>query len=256
MMVFMSNLSKNIQILHEDGDFLVINKPSGLVVHPDGRTTEPTLTDWILEKYPEIKSVGEPLVLSDGRVIDRPGIVHRIDRDTSGVLVIVKNQKAFLHLKEQFKNNEVSKTYLCFVYGKIKLPVSSDYGEIDRPIGKSKSDFRLWSAQRGAKGAMREAKTIYKVLKQTPDWSYLEVSPKTGRTHQIRVHMKAVNHPVLCDKLYAPKRECLLGFERTALLAMINSFRNLVGEMLSFEAPVPEDFQKAEKVIGANTRVL
>ena len=116
MMVFMSNLSKNIQILHEDGDFLVINKPSGLVVHPDGRTTEPTLTDWILEKYPEIKGVGEPLVLSDGRVIDRPGIVHRIDRDTSGVLVIVKNQKAFLHLKEQFKNNEVSKTYLFFVY--------------------------------------------------------------------------------------------------------------------------------------------
>ena len=103
---------------------------------------------------------------------------------------------------------------------------------------------------------MREAKTIYKVLKQTLDWSYLEVSPKTGRTHQIRVHMKSINHPVLCDKLYAPKRESLLGFERTALHAKSISFKNLAGEMLSFEAPLPEDFQKAEKVIGANTRVL
>lgn len=230
-----------IKIIHEDGDFLVVDKPAGLVVHPDGRTNEKTLVDWILNNRPEIKGVGEPLTLTNGKIIERPGIVHRIDRETSGVLVIAKNQKAFLHLKNQFKENTVSKKYNAFVYGEMK----EEKGIIERPIGRSSKDFRLWSAGRGAKGKIREAQTEYIVLKKTPEWSFLEISPKTGRTHQIRVHLKAINHPIVCDKLYAPKQDCILGFERAALHAGSVAFRGMNGEELYFEAPLPEDFEKA-----------
>jgi len=116
---------------------------------------------------------------------------------------------------------------------------------IDRPIGKSKSDFRKWSAQRGARGELREAVTDYKVLNKNKDFSYLEVSPKTGRTHQIRVHLKAINYSVVCDKLYAPKRECALGFGRLALHARSITFSLINGEKVTVEADLPEDFQKA-----------
>jgi len=100
-----------IEILYEDKDALVINKPAGLVVHPDGKTKEITLVDWILKKYPKLKNIGEPIILEDGTKILRPGIVHRIDRDTSGCLIIAKNQKAFEFLKGQFKARKVYKVY-------------------------------------------------------------------------------------------------------------------------------------------------
>src|SRR3989344_6809899 len=106
-----------IEILFENDDVVAVNKPAGLVVHPDGKTNEPTLVDWILEKFPEIKEVGEPLILSNGEKIHRPGIVHRLDRETSGVSIIAKNQQTFLHLKDQFKNRETEKVYNAFVYG-------------------------------------------------------------------------------------------------------------------------------------------
>lgn len=236
----------NIPILYEDKNYLIINKPAGLVVHPDGRTEEPTVADWVLEKYPETKEVGEPLTLSSGKIIYRPGIVHRIDRDTSGVLAIAKNQGAFLFLKNQFQDRSVKKMYNVFVYGEME----EEDGVIDRPIGRSTKDFRLWSAQRGARGEMREAVTHYKVI-ETSDgkggdgFSYLEIIPHTGRTHQIRVHMKAINHPVVADPLYAPKREAALGFSRLALHARTLEFQGPEGEIIKAEAPLPEDFQKA-----------
>lgn len=241
----------DVPILYEDESILVVNKPAGLVVHEDGRTKEPTLVDWILEKYPEMKEVGEPLTLSSGEVIYRPGIVHRLDRETSGVLVIAKTQKAFEYLKKQFQSRETKKTYFAFVYGEIK----EEEGTIDRPIARSRKDFRLWSAQRGARGEAREAVTNYAVRLRAKGFSYVEVEPKTGRTHQIRVHFKAINHPVVCDKLYAPKlaqrslgevgRESALGFERLALHARSLEFENLDGKHLKIEAPFPEDFEKA-----------
>jgi 23S rRNA pseudouridine1911/1915/1917 synthase len=246
----------NIEILFEDKDVVVINKPAGLVVHADGRTEERTLVDWVLETYGDkIKEVGEPLRIRahqpdlpqqpEEKVIYRPGIVHRLDRDTSGVLVIAKNQKAFDHLKAQFQDRETKKTYHAFVYGNI---VEED-GIIDRSIARSKKDFRLWSAQRGARGEAREAITKYKVITRTKDVTYVEVEPKTGRTHQIRVHFKAVNHPVVCDTLYAPKRETLLGFKRLALHARSLEFTNLKGKQVKVEAPFPEDFQVALETI-------
>ena len=242
------NQESRITILYEDADVVVVNKPAGLVVHADGKTVEPALTDWVLENYPETKGVGEPTKLSNGKMIDRSGIVHRLDRETSGVMVVAKNQKAFEFLKKQFQEREMEKTYRAFVYGEVK----NDEGVIDRPIARSTSDFRKWTAQRGRRGREREAVTEYKVLARTPappvggagnsDFSFLDVRPKTGRTHQIRVHFKAISHPVVCDKLYAPKRECGLGFTRLALHAFSLKFRLPTGGELTRGGPYPGGF--------------
>ncbi|MCK5285635.1 MAG: RluA family pseudouridine synthase [Candidatus Pacebacteria bacterium] len=237
----------NLQIekLFENSEVVAVNKPVGLVVHFDGRTEEPNLCDWVLENYPEVENVGEPLVLQDGTKIKRPGIVHRLDRETSGALIVAKTQDAFLNLKEQFQNKEIKKIYKTFVWGKLK----DDEGIINRQIGKSSKDFRQWSAQRGAKGKLREAITEYKVLNFNEEFSYLEINLKTGRTHQIRVHMKAINNPVVGDKLYAPKRDFALDFTRVALHAYLIEFFLLNGEKIKVEADLPEDFEEALKII-------
>jgi 23S rRNA pseudouridine1911/1915/1917 synthase len=199
----------NIEVLFENNHLLVINKPSGLVVHSDGKTDEPTVVDWILEHYPDIQGVGEDMNIGD-LIISRPGIVHRIDRDTSGCLVIAKTQESFEHIKQQFKDRKVQKTYQALVYGNIK----KDSGEITEPIGKSKKDFRMKMAGRGARGTLRDALTEFAVLKrledatsvdkqgQTLKYTLVELKPKTGRTHQLRVHLKYINHPIVSDSLY------------------------------------------------------
>lgn len=232
-------------ILYEDKDIVVINKPAGLVVHSDGRTKEPTVADWVKDKYPETAQVGEPIELKNGASIERPGIVHRIDRETSGILVIAKTAEGFECLKAQFQNREVEKFYHLFVHGLVK----EDRGSITRPIGKSSSDFRKWSAQRGAKGEMRDALTYFEVLKRSAELgvSFVEAKPKTGRTHQIRVHFQALQHPVIGDNLYASGKEKLLGFERTALHARKITFMNVEGKKITVEAPYPLDFEKALK---------
>lgn len=243
-----------VAILHEDADFLVVSKPAGLVVHSDGKTEEETLCDVLLTKYPDIKGIGEPARLPTGDMVDRPGIVHRLDRDTSGVMIIARNQPAFEYFKKQFQERGVQKTYAVIVWGLVKL----DKGVIERPIGRSKSDFRKWSAERFARGELREAVTEYKVLSRLDDlehdpkknnikhaFTYLEVYPKTGRTHQIRVHFKAINHPVVGDTLYAPNHPEALGFGRLALHARKVQFNGPKGAYFEFEAPLPEDFQKA-----------
>lgn len=234
-----------IEKLFENDDVLVINKPAGLVVHSDGKTKEATLCDWLLENYPATENVGEPLILQDGTIIKRPGIVHRLDRETSGVLIIAKNQNSFLFLKEQFKKRAVKKIYNAFVWGEVK----DEEGIIERPIGRSGKDFRQWSAQRGARGKLREAITEYKVLKKNKEFSFLEINLKTGRTHQIRVHMKAINHPVVGDKLYAPKREFALGFNRVALHASSVEFIAPSGEIVKVKSSFPNDFKEALDLI-------
>ena len=235
----------NIPILFEDKDYVVINKPVGLIVHSDGKREEATVADWMLETYPKTKEVGEPIILTDGRVLLRPGIVHRIDRDTSGTLILCKNQKAFLALKEQFQAKTVKKIYHAFVYGEMK----EKEGVIDRAIGRSRKDFRMWSAQRGARGEMREAVTGYRVLETTKKASLVEAEPKTGRTHQIRVHFKAINHPLVADSLYAPNHQPVFGFERLALHALRISFADLKGKVVTVEAPYSADFKRAMKEI-------
>ncbi len=228
-------------ILYENDDVVVINKPAGLVVHGDGKTKESSLVDWILKKYPEIKEVGEPGRTTEGEVIYRPGIVHRLDRETSGVMLIAKNQKSFEFFKSQFQEHKIEKTYHAFVYGQLKK--SEDV--IDRPIGRSNKDFRMWSAQRGARGELRPAETYYKVIKSSKDYSFVEAKPKTGRTHQIRVHFKAISYPLVSDSLYAPNRDNSLGFTRLALHSYSVAFSDMTGDLHQVVAPYPSDFSNA-----------
>jgi 23S rRNA pseudouridine1911/1915/1917 synthase len=240
-----------IPILYEDKDVVVINKPAGLIVHPDGKTKEKTLVDWILKEYPKTEKVGESIILNDGTEILRPGIVHRIDKDTTGVLIIAKTKKSYEFLKEQFKDRKVHKIYNAFIYGELK----EERGMINRPIGRSPSDFRKWSSTRGARGEMREAVTYFKVLKFKDGISFIEAMPKTGRTHQIRVHFTALNHPILQDELYAQKfyleKENQLGFKRLALHARQIEITIPSGKEIKVIAPYPEDFEDAIKEINS-----
>ena len=237
----MIDLSKNI--LYEDDDIVVLNKSAGLVVHPDGRTIESSVSEWFCWKYPESKDVGEKL----GN-IERPGVVHRIDRETSGVLLLAKTKIGHKVLKEQFQKREIEKIYHLFIYGNLK----DDQGTIDLPIARSISNFRKWSAQRGVRGEKREAVTYFQGLKRAEDGSvtFVEANPKTGRTHQIRVHFKALHHPLVCDKLYAPNKACLLGFSRLALHARAIAFKTVGGKKVTIEAPYPEDFMKTIGIIN------
>jgi len=225
-----------IKILYEDKDILAIDKPSGIMVHPDGRdkNKDKTILDLFIKKYPKME------------------IVHRLDRDTSGVLLLAKNAKAHEFLKKQFMDRNIKKTYVAFVAGHI----NNEKGKINKPIGRSPSDFRRRLAGRGARGEMREAITEYTVLKRftSPQpspykgegvkFTYVEIFPKTGRTHQIRVHMKYINHPVVCDSLYDPKGFCPKEIKRLALHAKSIEFRNLKEKIIKVESPLPKEFEK------------
>ncbi len=257
---------ESIQILYEDADCVVIDKPSGLMVHPDGRARGPFLTDWVTQKYPQAVSVGEHARTSEGETLLRPGIVHRLDRETSGALIVAKTAAGHASLKKQFQDRTVSKRYLAFVWGEMK----EDFGTITRPIGRSSSDFRKWSAQRGARGDLREAETYWEKIKNQiypakagqakikidgqeveGAFSLVEVEPKTGRTHQIRVHFLAIQHPVVGDMLYAPNKPYALGFKRTALHARSVEFDSPeTGQRVKSVSPLPADFAAAYAEFG------
>lgn len=236
-----------MNILYEDAHIVVINKPAGMMVHPDGVSEDETVSEWMEKTYPESRGVGEPMVLKNGKEITRPGVVHRLDRDTSGVLVLAKTSEAHVHLKEQFRDRRVQKEYRAFVYGVPK----NKTGVIDAPIGRSAKNFKVWSAQRGARGALRDAHTEYEVLEDNGDFALVKLFPKTGRTHQLRVHMKYLNYPIVCDPLYALKRECALGFSRMALHAYRIVFADMEGAEKEIVAPYPEDFAQALKDLPA-----
>lgn len=240
------NKINKITILYEDKDIVALNKPAGIVVHPDGKSKGPFLTDWIIKEYPKTKKVGESIETKEFGIIERPGIVHRLDRDTSGVILIAKTNAGYECLKKQFQDRTLSKKYLTFVYGEIK----DQFGIIKRSIGRSPTDFRKWSATRGARGEMREAETWYTLLAFRSGYSFLEVEPKTGRTHQIRVHFKALNHPVVSDNLYASEKPRALGFERNALHSYCITFTNCAGKTITVKAPIPNDFKNAFKELG------
>ena len=237
-------------IIFETADFLVLNKPAGLSVHGDGFSTEKTLADWLLDKYPDLKEVGEPMMSQKGVLILKPGLVHRLDRDTSGVLLVAKNQVTFLFFKQQFQTQQVQKTYRAILFGELKIDPLKLWQTIDIPIGRSSSDPRRRVANLKAVGALREAVTDYRVLKSNPDFTYIEAKPKTGRTHQLRVHFKAINHPIVGDKLYAPK---LIGPEtikRQALHALNLTLKLPSGESASFESLLPNDFNQTLDSLG------
>jgi len=230
-----------LSILYEDKDLVAVNKPAGLMTHPDGKSDEETGSGWFAAHYPESAEVGETQRLQNGTEIRRPGVVHRLDRDTSGVLVFAKTAEAHAFLKEAFKERTAKKTYLAFTYGVPK----ERKGTIDFTIGRSRKDFRLRSAQPKAKGILREAITHYLVLADNGTHSLMQVRPETGRTHQIRVHLKAIHHPVVGDTLYAPKQPKDLGFDRLGLHAYRLALPLPSGEEVVITAPLPADLEGA-----------
>jgi len=241
-----------IEVLYEDEYILALDKPSGFLVHSDGRSKEKTLVDWINKNYPELSEVGEEQVLQNGQKIKRPGIVHRLDRETSGIIIVAKTKETHQFLKEQFQNRKVEKIYNAVVWGCFKERLKE--GKIEKLMGRSAGDFRKWSAEHGAKGELREAVTGYKVLAQNKNFAYLEVQPKTGRTHQIRVHLKSISHPVVCDKLYASSKICeassCLGFDRLALHAFSIKLELPDRTHIIIESPLPKEFEEAKKILS------
>lgn len=234
-------------ILFENEHLMVINKPSGLLVHPDGKREEYSLVDWILKNRPEMTNVGEPLKMEyKGKPvsIDRPGIVHRLDRETSGIMILAKDQKTYEYLKLQFQQHSIQKEYVAIVLGHV-----DPRGIITSPIGRSARDIRVWTAGRGARGVLRDAVTRYVVQKKLIDkagnkYTVVSLFPETGRTHQLRVHMKSIQHPIIGDGLYAPATVGLLGFNRVALHAKKITFKDVDNQEYTIEAELPDDFKK------------
>lgn len=270
-------MSRDPEIIYENPDFLVLNKPSGLQVHParinehkqkiraDGKArlsvkhkiaqgeSQPTLTDWLLTHYPEVKTVGDDPAV-------RPGIVHRLDKETSGIMIVPRNQKTFEYLKALFQEHKVQKTYRALVVGTME----KKEGVIDAPIGiKNGTLKRSVHAKKMVKPAVTEYTTIEEMrisesvvgkskgktsaleasLDRIPKneknssetYSLLEVKPKTGRTHQIRVHFASIGHPIVGDKLYGKKRQPAFA-HRLMLHAQSLAFSDNRGNHFEFDA--------------------
>lgn len=230
-----------LDIVYEDNDILVINKPAGLLVHPTISQPHHTLVNALVARYPGITKVGDPSTNSGQVNPLRPGIVHRLDKDTSGLLIVAKNQKAFLFLKEQFLKRGVTKKYLALVEG---VPKEKE-GIIEYAIRPARYNRLKKVAVRSesamVKKSVRAAKTFYKVRKTFDNkFSLLEVSPLTGRTHQIRVHLAAIGYPVVGDRLYGSKTK----IKRQFLHAYYLKFTAPSGTPLALEIELPEDLQK------------
>jgi 23S rRNA pseudouridine1911/1915/1917 synthase len=226
-----------IEILHEDDDIIVINKQPGLVVHPAPGHHSGTLVNALLYHCPKLEGIGGAL---------RPGIVHRLDKDTSGVLVVAKNDRAHHHLSKQFKSRQVKKQYLALVYGKME----SDSGSVSLSIGRHPVDRKKMSTN---SRKSRVAETTWQIRERFELASLIEVNLKTGRTHQIRVHCAAIKHPVMGDNVYGPRKtgknvtygKNLFG---SVTRQMLHAWRIVITHpvteaMVSFEAPIPPDMQ-------------
>ena len=213
-----------IEIIYEDNDIIVVNKPKGMVVHPANGNPDGTLVNAIMAICKEsLSGIGGEI---------RPGIVHRLDKDTSGLLIIAKNDKAHVNMSEQIKNHEVKKTYFALVRGIVK----ENEATIDMPIGRSISDRKKMAVNKNGKNAV----THIKVLKRYDKYTLLEINIETGRTHQIRVHLSHIGYPVIGDYTYSNgKNE--FGIVGQCLHAKELEFRHPVtGKEMKLEAPLPE----------------
>ena len=228
-----------IKVIYQDDNIVVINKSAGLLMHgtrlPENQKPdkpEATVADWLVKNYPEVRSVGD-----DPSV--RPGIVHRLDKETSGIVVAARNQKTFDSLKSLFQNHEIKKTYAALVIGRVE----SARGIIDKPIGiKAGTTKRSIHSEKMQKPAKTEYRVKRYITVNDRAYTLLEVSPQTGRTHQIRVHLASIGHPIAGDKMYGGKRAALEGLNRQFLHAQTIEFV-LEGERFRFEAELPEELK-------------
>jgi len=221
-----------LDILHEDEDLLVVNKPAGMVVHPGAGRITGTLVHALLAHCRSLPGIGG---------VERPGIVHRLDRETSGVLVVAKTEAAHQSLSRQFKGRLVKKRYLALVHGEVR----QESGRIEAAIGRREHDRKRMGVRR--EGG-REARTAFRVVRRLRGMTVLEVDLETGRTHQIRVHLAHIRHPVVGDQVYGGRRERrraasgLLPADRQMLHAWRLGFHHpRTGAWLEIVAPIPED---------------
>ena len=219
-------LDLGLEIVYEDDDVAVVNKPKGLVVHPSLTSTEPTLVNGLLYELDDLSSING---------VERPGIVHRIDKDTTGLLMIAKNDNASKSLTEQLKNHSCNRTYHALVYGVI----NEEKGRINAPIGRSKEDRKKMAVVKDGK----EAITNFKVLKRFKDFTYIECRLETGRTHQIRVHLEYIGHPLVGDKTYGRRK--VIGDQGQFLHAKTIGFIHpTTGKWMEFDSELPAYFKE------------
>ena len=220
-----------IEIIYEDDDIIVVNKPKGLVVHPANGNPDGTLVNAIMAICKDsLSGIGGEI---------RPGIVHRLDKDTSGLLIVAKNDIAHINMSNQIKNREVKKTYIALVRG----TVPENEATINMPIGRSTKDRKKMAVTRNGKEAITHFKVLERYNTQKGTYTLLQIKIDTGRTHQIRVHMSEIGHPVIGDKVYSNgKNE--FGVEGQCLHAKILEFKHPVtGKQMHLEAPLPQYFQ-------------
>lgn len=215
-----------VDIVYEDDDIIVVNKQSGLTVHPGSGNTSNTLVNALIHYNKKLSKIGG---------LERPGVVHRIDKDTSGLIILAKNDKTHRILADYFKNKTIKRTYIALVKGII----NEASGTIDAPIGRDeKNRLRMSVTDKNSKRAV----THFKVLKRYKRYTLLELELETGRTHQIRVHMKYINHPVYNDPLYTNDSTTEFGqFLHSAKMELIHP---ITKKLLKFEAPLPREFQE------------
>ena len=220
-----------LEVLYEDDDIIAINKPKGMVVHPANGNYTGTLVNALLYRCKDsLSGIG-------GQI--RPGIVHRLDKDTSGVIIVAKNDKAHLNLSEQIKNHKVKKTYIALVRGNIP----NDEATIDIPIGRSKKDRKKMDIDKNGKNAI----THFKVLERFDGYTLLKVNIETGRTHQIRVHLMTIGYPIVGDIVYSNGKNPFKVTGQMLHAKSIEFKHPITGENMKIEAPLPKYFEDVIK---------
>lgn len=230
-----------LDIVYEDDQILVVNKPAGMVVHPAPGHAEGTLVHALLHHCQNLSGIGG---------VQRPGIVHRLDRETSGLMVVAKTDNAHRHLSAQLHRRDVTRVYYTVVHGRF----SASAGQIDASIGRHRKDRKKMAVV--PEEHSREALTLYQVLEQYPEHALLRLHLKTGRTHQIRVHLKHIHHPVVGDPVYGLASGNNLGMARQALHAKgLHFLHPLSGKPMEFETDLPEDMkQLVERLRGRKVK--
>ncbi|MBI5077042.1 RluA family pseudouridine synthase [Candidatus Falkowbacteria bacterium] len=236
--LFVKSDERTPKIIAKTAAYLIVEKPAGLLVHATENSTAPTLADWLAKKFPEIKKIADSESLARADLTFRPGIVHRLDRDVSGVMLIARNQAAFDYFKKQFQTKQVKKEYAALIHGELER----DAGAIEFEISRKSGEGQMASHPKGS-GKGKPAVTEYEVERRFINYTLVRARPLTGRTNQIRVHFFAINHPIVGDSLYSTRDFKLkTKVKRILLHATKLSFIDSNGVEKTYESAMPEKF--------------